>query len=122
MQGFFQRTIVVIPLLAGCGGGDDTEDPGPPGVDCEAVDVPTFAEVSAFDVCTNCHNSALTGPDRNGAPVGYNFDVYESAAAHASEMVTQVSGGFMPPPSSGFSITTAQKDELFAWAECGTPE
>jgi uncharacterized membrane protein len=94
----------------------------PPGVDCDAADVPSFSEVSAFDVCTNCHNSSLSGPDRNGAPSSYNFDEYDSAAEHAADIVTQVSRGFMPPVNSGFALTAQEKEELYTWAECDAPQ
>jgi uncharacterized membrane protein len=109
-------------VLPGCGGGGNEGSEGSEQIDCEQEMVPSFAEVRAFDVCTNCHSSENEGLERNGAPPSLNFDVYEIAADTAPRMVNQVSMGHMPPPSSGFSLTPEEKDELFVWAECGTPE
>jgi len=93
-----------------------------PEIDCENETVPSFAQVRAFNVCTNCHSSAKEGLERNGAPPSLNFDVYAIAADAAPRIVNQVSMGTMPPPPSGFTVTAEEKDELFVWAECGTPE
>jgi hypothetical protein len=84
--------------------------------------VPTYAQVRAFNVCTNCHSSANEGLARNGAPSSLNFDVYAIAADAAPRIVSQVSMGSMPPAGFGFSLTAVEKHELFVWAECGTPE
>ena len=108
-------------VLPGCSGEGDEGSEGSE-IDCAKEKVPTFAEVRAFDVCTNCHSSENEGLARNGAPPSLNFDMYEIAAEAAPRMVNQVSMGSMPPPSSPFSLTPEVKDELFVWAECGTPE
>lgn len=109
-------------LLPGCGGedGEGTNDTSE--IDCDSETVPSYTEVRAFDVCTNCHSSENEGAERNGAPPSLNFDSYEGAADAAPRIVNQVSMGSMPPASSGFSLMPEEKDELFMWAECGTPE
>ena len=122
MHRFIKKTLCGVPFLVSACGGDDSSGTPVPGVDCGSSSVPSFAEVSAFDVCVNCHNSGLSGPDRNGAPSSYNFDLYSSASEHSEEIVKQVSSGFMPPASSGFSLTEAQKKQLYTWGECGAPE
>jgi uncharacterized membrane protein len=131
MHGFTRTVLsrVAFTLLlvgAGCGdsGGGNGDDPRPgPMVDCETAHVPGFSELTAFEeVCTNCHLSSLTGPDRSGAPPSINFDVYDTAVQYSRELLTQVSTGRMPPEGSGFSLTAAQKQELYAWGQCGTPE
>ena len=93
-----------------------------PEVDCETVTVPTYAEVTGLNKCTTCHSSTLTTPaDRNDAPHGYNFDTYDGAVEHATKMVEEVYGGDMPPAGEP-DMTEAEKDQLYAWALCGTPE
>ena len=111
-------------LLPGCGGGDGegSEDSETREIDCEHEAVPTYAQVRAFNVCTNCHSSANEGLARNGAPPSLNFDVYAIAVDAAPRIVNQVAMGSMPPAGFGFSLTDEEKDELFVWAECGTPE
>jgi uncharacterized membrane protein len=93
-----------------------------PEVECSGADVPGYDEVAAFDVCTNCHSSELTGDARNDAPPEYNFDTHEDAADEAEEIAHEVFEGEMPPAGSGFSLSQAEKDELYLWALCGAPE
>jgi len=121
---FFGMLTASSLLLAGCGGGDGggSDDTDEPRIDCDNETVSSYAEVRAFDVCTNCHSSENEGVERNGAPPSLNFDSHDGAAAAAPRIVDQVSMGSMPPASSGFSLTADEKDELFVWAECGTPE
>ena len=125
MKGSFSILAAVFALhLVGCSG-DDSESPddeSAPEIDCATEIIPSYTAVRAFDVCTNCHSSEREGVERNGAPPSLNFNTYEGAAVAAPRMVTQVSMGNMPPPPSGFSLTPEEKDELYVWAECGTPE
>lgn len=91
-----------------------------PEVDCAAAPVPKFSEMSAvWAKCTSCHSSTLTGPARSGAPVGYDYDVYASAKAEATEAAAEVFAGTMP---IGTTMTDAEKDQLYRRAQCGTPE
>jgi len=111
-------------LLSGCGGDDgggsgETDEQE---IDCDTEVVPSYSEVRAFDVCTNCHSSENEGAERNGAPPSLNFDSYDGAAAAAPRIVDQVSMGSMPPATSDFSLTADEERELLVWAECGTPE
>lgn len=112
--------LFILGSLAsfGCsGGGEDL-----PEVDCETVTVPTYSQVTALDKCTTCHSSTLTTPvDRNNAEEGYNFDTYEGAVEHATAMVDEVYHGSMPPAGEP-DLTEAEKDQLYAWGLCGTPE
>jgi hypothetical protein len=116
--------VLAVALgAAACGGDDDEELPFLPEVDCETADVPSYAEMTVFDeVCTNCHSTALAGDDRNDAPENVNFDTYEDASDLATEAVHMVWIGEMPQQPEDFPITEAQKQELYAWGLCGTPE
>jgi uncharacterized membrane protein len=107
--------LTLAPAIAGCG--DDGETA--PVVDCTKVTPPMFAGVTAFQVCTMCHSSALTGAARKDAPSDVNYDTYTAAKAKATEAAEQVSAGRMPP--SPHSLTEDQKKALYAWASCGQP-
>jgi len=110
-----------VACLAGvlaCGG-DDADDEEPTGSACDAA--PSFDEVTAFtQVCTSCHDSSLPYEARNGAPLNYDFDQYETARNEAQEIALAVDAGYMPPP--GYSISEEQKAQVLLWVECGAPE
>lgn len=115
------RTLVfalaLAPLsLAACG--DDAE----PQVDCNAKAVPKYSEMqSVWAKCTLCHSSTLTDPAaRMAAPTQYNYDTYEAAKAAADIAVDEVQEGAMPRPPAD-KLTDDEKDQLYRWAACGTP-
>jgi hypothetical protein len=62
------------------------------------------------------------GDARNGATEGVNFDDYDSAAAATERAVLYVFNGVMPPPRSGITVTESEKQQMYQWALCGTPE
>jgi uncharacterized membrane protein len=107
----------VVALLLGCGGEDDEEMPE---VDC-STGVPGFAE-APFDKCTACHSTTLSGAARNSAPSNINFDNHDSAATSAAQAVDAVQKGAMPPAGSGLNLSDAEKQDLYRWALCGTPQ
>ena len=100
-------------------GGDESELPD---AGCEGADVPAFADVAAFEKCTGCHSSDLSGTERMGAPAGFNWDEYDAAMEHAEHIAHEVFEGEMPPPDSGMTLTNAEEQELYLWALCGAPE
>lgn len=109
-------------LLVACTEGHpEDDDDTTPLVDCETATIPTFSEVTIWPKCTNCHASTLAGSDRGGAPPGIDYDVYASAVQYADLAVEEVEEGAMPYPD-GSGVTAEEKQSLYAWAECGTPE
>jgi uncharacterized membrane protein len=114
---YLAMTLCAGLLLVGACGGDDNL----PIVDCDAVTVPTYAQLTILDTCTGCHASVLEGNERGGAPLGVDFDTYELAAEHAEHGVAEVYEGAMPPPGIG-ETTPQQRQDFYAWALCGTPQ
>lgn len=99
-------------VAAGCG--SDLPD-----VDCTAP-VPTYAQVHAFSVsCISCHHAGLTGAARFGAPPSVNFDTYAAARPHAELAARRVFAGEMPRTGT---LSAADKEDLYRWSLCGTPE
>lgn len=96
------------------------EDGDGPNVDCGAVTVPKFSEMTAWTKCTTCHSSTLTGQDRKAAPVGIDFDTFESARANADTAMSEVFEGAMPLPGNP-TLTEAEKTQIYDWASCDTP-
>jgi uncharacterized membrane protein len=122
LQACVMMSLSVLALAVGCGDDAEDEEHALPDVDCEGADVPAFDEVAAFDKCTVCHSSELSGEDRMDAPEDDNWDDYEEAAEHAEEIAHEVFEGEMPPEDSGITLTAAEEEDLYLWALCGTPE
>lgn len=104
-------------MVAACGG----EEHALPEVDCNAVTVPTYAQLTILESCTACHSSALQDGARLGAPVGVDYDTYDLAVEHGEHGVGEVYAGKMPPPGIG-NVTEQDKQDFYAWALCGTPQ
>ncbi|HEY6728545.1 MAG TPA: hypothetical protein VI197_31255 [Polyangiaceae bacterium] len=117
--------MLACAIACACGDDSGTIEGGPPEVECPSApdEVPRFDQVDAISqVCTECHDSSLSGASRRNAPSNLNFDDYDIAHAHAERMATEVYWGNMPPSGSGLTLTPDQIDELFLWAMCGAPE
>jgi mono/diheme cytochrome c family protein len=74
--------------------------------------------------CLFCHSSTLSGSARNGAPVGLNWDIYDTVVANFDRIVVRaVIEQSMPPGFSGIAkLTQPQKDALLAWKTAGFPK
>jgi uncharacterized membrane protein len=120
------RTLLFALLVAGssvAASCSSDEEGSLPTVDCATATVPTFANVTVFSaVCTTCHASTKTGTARKNAPVGLDFDTFAAAQPHATKAVSEVFDGSMPPNGANAQLTEAQKQELYAWGLCGTPQ
>jgi uncharacterized membrane protein len=81
-----------------------------------------FGRTFFASYCTRCHASDKVGADRDGAPNGYDWDVYESIALHANEIDAMAAGGprqinrTMPPGEPRPSDT--ERRELGRWLAC----
>ncbi len=93
-----------------------------PEVDCDAVVVPKFSEITAWAKCTGCHTAMVDDQVlRGGAPVGVDFDELASAREWAAVAMDEVFAGDMPPEREP-QPTAAEKQQIYNWASCGTPE
>jgi len=88
-------------------------------VDCKAVSVPKYADMTAWAKCTNCHSSSLSGASRAGAPSDINFDKYDDAVMDADRAKSEVEAGAMPP---GGGLSADEKAQIVDWASCDTPQ
>jgi uncharacterized membrane protein len=111
--------LLSAPFLPACDDGGDEEEG--PDVDCATATVPKFAEMTAWAKCTNCHSSALTGAARNAAPEGINYDNFGDARNNAELAMHEVFEGEMPLPGSP-QLTEQEKQQIYNWASCGTPQ
>ena len=115
--------LLLLPLLLSglVLGSCDSGEEELPEVDCNVSTPVSYNDVRIFDVsCLQCHASDLVGPDRRDAPVGQDYDNYETARSWAKKGAHEVYEGEMPPV--GFTPPTEDvKQEFYVWALCGTP-
>lgn len=110
-------------LVAGliCLGCDDKADPvGEPDDGLpDMVTYTTHIKPLMDTHCIQCHATFHQGADRNGAPVGVNFDTYADARSSADRGDARIQAGTMPP-AAGLS---AYDRSLFRrWVQQGAPE
>lgn len=113
------RWPLLAALTAGCPGAAPSLDPAP--AVCE--DAPTwhaFAGGFVTTWCTPCHSASLSGPARNGAPDGLDFDRWSEVVAVRDRVAVRATG---PSPTMPPLGGVAEADvALFArWLACGAP-
>jgi hypothetical protein len=70
--------------------------------------------------CTRCHASTLSGDARNGAPVGYDWDVEAAVRARLDFIRTAVGvGNFMPPTDPKPSCD--ERRRIVRWIDAAAP-
>jgi uncharacterized membrane protein len=103
-----------------------SSEPPLPKVDCTTVaSVPTYSQVTIFEVCNECHSTTKSGADRHDADGDVNFNTFTDAKKSAEEAAREVNGGDMPPKDPGITLRAITEDEktaLYQWALCGTPQ
>lgn len=110
--------LLLAAVLPGCAPGDDEHGPD---VDCDAVTVPKFSEITAWATCTGCHTASVDDQVlRGGAPVGVDFDELAPAREWAAAAMEEVFAGNMPPATEP-QPTADEKQQIYNWASCGTP-
>ncbi len=113
-------TVLALLLSALAFSGCDSEDEELPEVNCDTATVPTFSEIQAFNKCISCHSTALMGDTRQDAPGEWNYDTYEGARMDPTETVEVIFEGEMPP-SGAVQLTEEEKQQIYNWGLCGTP-
>lgn len=130
--------ILLAALAASCGDDGAAPDAGPPDArivnGCPALEEPqampgdpidgdtwaTFAMDFFATWCTRCHSETLAGGDRNGAPVGYDWDVEATVRSFLPEIRNAVGVvNFMPftPPDP----SCAERQRIVRWIDADAP-
>lgn len=105
---------------------------GPPTIDCATVTVKKYGELTIWAKCTTCHSTDRKDDKRHEATVGYDYNTPAGAKATALEAQDDVAGvgkNDMPPVgaqtlddgSAPPLPTEAEKNEFYAWVQCGQP-
>lgn len=120
-------SLAVWLATAGCnstapgGNGGDGDDNA--NVPCTNLTYTNFAAGFVTAYCTHCHSSELTGIDRQGSPVGVDYDTLAGIEAQLDRIrVRAVEEGSMPPQTAGAFPTADELDMLAEWIDCGAPE
>ncbi len=114
--------VVLLVLLAPLPACEPNDGDTGPNVDCDAISVPKFSEITAWTTCTGCHTASIDDQVlRGGAPVGVDFDELAPAREWAAAAMDEVYAGNMPPATEP-QPTAAEKQQIYNWASCGTPE
>ena len=80
--------------------------------------------------CRGCHSVEVEGADRNGAPVGVNWDTLAEVEARAAQ-IDRLAGAhgdivndFMPPVFVDGIVfpSRAEREDLAQWIACDLPE
>jgi hypothetical protein len=136
--------VGALAVVAGLGISSSACDSGGvPTIDCTAVTPKPWSQLAILTKCGNCHASSRTEigtadnqPDgsRHGATIGYDYDTLSFTKQVASQAQDDIAGvglhlmppnddprwkvdGGGPPPA----ITEAEKQEFYAWVQCGQP-
>jgi hypothetical protein len=114
--------FIILSLALAPGFALDACDSGDGGGDCGDAGAPSFTEID-WSSCTQCHDSALSGDARQGAPDTLNYDEYASANAKSSQTASRVGDGTMPPTTSdGPALSAEAEAQILDWANCGAPQ
>ncbi|MFP2907734.1 hypothetical protein ACLESD_22340 [Pyxidicoccus sp. 3LFB2] len=121
----------------GCGGGGSDKPPAHADADhmrasgaaCPSSGGPTaqdFGRAFLEAHCLSCHSASVTGPAREGAPDGVDFDTPEqvrqwaaSIDAHSAAGPTSVNTSM--PPASRSAPSMDARVKLGQWLSCGAP-
>ncbi|MFQ5490790.1 MAG: hypothetical protein ACE5GE_08730 [Phycisphaerae bacterium] len=100
--------------------GDMADGAGGAEPDCGTVTYASFAEEFFAGNCTRCHNSQLSGGDRNGAPAGLNWDVLDTVLEFQDRIRFRAVEAQTMPPSPPFP-SAEDRETLGQWIDCGAP-
>ena len=105
-------------IVNGCPAHDEPlAEPGDP------IDGDTYASFAMpffEEWCVRCHASTLSGPDRNGAPTGYDWDVEASVREHLDAIRRAVGVQNFMPLNEPFP-TCDERARLVRWIDADAP-
>lgn len=131
-----------VLVTSGCGGSSEDEDPtsdAPPALPEIPNDTPvlqptalvcptgTFLTYRNFGAsfmnryCTTCHGAEVPEEKRGGAPLAANFDTAADLNVWRAQILTRAAGLTPTMPPSG-QVTSADREALGEWLNCGAPQ
>jgi uncharacterized membrane protein len=103
--------LVLLVQLTSCASESVSCDRDPP------LTYENFGEAFLTRNCTGCHSTLMTGDERNGAPVGCDFNTYAGVLDWADRIEARgvPDDGGMPP---GGGVAEADRLKLQEWIGC----
>ncbi len=82
-----------------------------------------FGQAFVGKYCLSCHSQAVSGPARQCAPAGSNFDTVAGVHGSSGEILEHATGrwAIMPPQGIEPSPTVSERQQLGLWVACGAP-
>lgn len=79
-----------------------------------------FGAIHMLNYCTGCHASGLPADQRQGAPIGIDFDGLDDVRRHAERIWARAgdANGTMPPAGAA---PDEERALLGEWLSCGAP-
>lgn len=108
--------LLMCVVLVACGAGEGEETPNvcvhdPP------LTYSNFGQGFMEKNCTGCHHSLLPPDQRNGAPVGIDFDTYTAVLDYADRVAARSLGESPSMPPTG-SVPSEDLTLLAEWLSC----
>jgi hypothetical protein len=121
------RAALLLVLLAGCPAdpiyGPPTESVCPPGG--TTLTYANFGQPFMESYCTRCHDQALKGAARHGAPSFHDFDTLFGIKAVSDHIDETTAAGPAATndgmPNDGKAPTLEERKQLGEWIACDMP-
>lgn len=107
----------LLSISISCGSESEDQLPPPSAVRCETSNPTLSADVLPI-IQQNC---AVAGCHVSGTGRA-DFTVKDNILQYASTIMANTQSGFMPPASSGMSISAAQKELIYCWVTKGAKD
>ena len=105
-------------LLLSLGASSCADDELPPECDRSPLTYATFGGPFLISWCRGCHGAQLEAPDRQGAPLGVDFEGRADAVRWARRIQARVLDATMPPAGGP---SEQERLMLGQWLACGAP-
>jgi hypothetical protein len=105
-----------LALLVSCGFESIDEHSCPPG---STLTYESFGRGFLGANCQRCHGAR--GPDRQGAPSGYDFGTAEDARAWRERIYARAAGSNTTMPPGPDDPPAEEREKLADWLSCGAP-
>ena len=111
------RAIALVLLFTACGVETLEEASCPPAG--TTLRYESFGQPFLDAHCQGCHGGL--GPDRQGAPAGYDFGTAEDARAWSDRIYARSAAGNTTMPPGPDDPPEAERQKLAEWLACGAP-